>query len=644
MRNRRNKIGIGILSLSLALALPLNANATENKLIEDNEVKKEEIKPETNQTPSLLGVFAPRTEQNINYLSQRGREGEDNIQVTAYPVEFKAENKGADNVAQLSYMFGITGTGLPEDYTISVFALKDSKVKNFELDNFISEKKVTLAGEEMAKTAEKIVGDDIFGFRIKTKIEKTGSVKAIVTVGNDDEAGDYSLYYMVSTKDKTTVGKIDANLEKIGAYDFVKTNEEPKRDYNTIENKANPFENLPFTKYLLNDTNQEKKLTDYMDLYKSDFAPYKLVATYINPNGEEVKTEGIVNLKEYIIPANSLLRFDIRDVADTTNLIKDSEIAAYDLEVTEDGKAPISLMSLMKNDQIPKQVGINASSDINSLIEAEKTSLRKIYPKIDAETLEVKSLSQAISKQSEKLKELINGQFVQIPAMAQSLSKTIDDKEKDKQKSVIEINANTDVKNIDAKDLTIAIRDVTTKIHELIQQAMLDYELDNLTKLEKENPEKAKEEYKKIAQLVKEAKDVSKKANTKLIELDEIILTDNQTDPLLTTIKGAKPVLNLGMLTPLTKINNLTKDSPKESERDFSTNLEKKLKEATKKVETVTISDKEDKKADKKVDIKEEKENKEEKTQETIETKINTPIFVKYLQALNSRGKLLDNK
>ena len=205
--------------------------------------------------------------------------------------------------------------------------------------------------------------------------------------------------------------------------------------------------------------------------------------------------------------------------------------------------------------------------------------------------------------------------------------------------------------------LTQAITVQNQRIEELIQQAFLNYELDSLIELEKTNPEQAKEEYKKIYELVKQAQDTSKKADDKLIELDEINLIDNATAPLLTAVKGAKPVLNLGILTPLTKINNLTKDSPKESERDFSTNLEKKLKEATKKVETVTIGEKEDKKADKKDDkAKENKDNKDpnkkvivvdkkaKENQAKTEPKINTPIFVKYLQTLNSRGKLLDNK
>lgn len=662
MNNRRNNVGIGILSIALALALPLNANATGTpQLIETNEVITQPAGESKQEAPTTNTTR--QSDKNTNYISQRDKEAENKIQVKVYPVELKSEVKGVGNTAQLSYEFAIKGSDLPEEYTISVFALRDSKVKNFELDNFISEDKVTIAGEEMTKSAEKIAGEDIFGFRIKTKFTYKASVKAVVTIGDDDEAGDYSLYYMITTKDKTAIGKMDANLEKVGDYNFVKTNEQIKRDYDLSDNdKVNPFENLPFTKYLLNDTDEEKNLTDFMDLIAVKFGSYNLVASYINPNSDELQTDVIDNPKEYTIPANSLVRFDVRTKEDTTNLIKDSEIAAFNLEITEDGKAPISLMSLMANKQVGKSRSAVVSPDMAKLIEKEKATLKMLYPKLDQETLDVKSLAQAISKQKNKLNELIDGQFLPIQPMAgfqNQLNPTGQNP-----KSVVELNQYMDAEDIEVRNLAKAIRDVTADIHELIQQALLDYELDSLSKLEKEHPDLAKEEYKNIARLVKEAETVSKKANNKLIQLDEIILTDNQTDPLLIQKKGAKPVLNLGMLTPLTKINNLTKDSPKESERNFSANLEKKLQEAVKKVETVTIGDKENKKLDtvkedkdkdpnkklivvdpkKKTESKETNEEKAKEEKAKIEPRINTPIFVKYLQTLKSRGELLDNK
>lgn len=674
MKNRRNNVGIGILSIALALALPLNANATDTpKPIENYEVRAEQpaVEPiqESPATPTVPTASTTTTnttrqlDKNTNYISQRDKEAEDKIQVKVYPVELKSEVKGVGNTAQLSYEFAIKGSDLSEEYTISVFALRDSKVKNFELDNFISEDKVTIAGEEMTKNAEKIAGEDIFGFRIKTKFTYKASVKAVVTIGDDDEAGDYSLYYMITTKDKTAIGKMDANLEKVGDYNFVKTNDPIKRDYDlSDDDKVNPFENLPFTKYLLNDTDEEKNLTDFMDLIAVKFGSYNLVASYINPNSDELQTDVIDNPKEYTIPANSLVRFDVRTKDDTTNLIKDSEIAAYKLEITEDGKAPISLMSLMANKPVGKSRSAVVSPEMAKLIEEEKATLKMLYPKLDPETLDAKSLAQAISKQKNKLNELMDGQFKPIQPMAEFQNQL--NPSSQMARSVVELNPYMDAEDIEVRNLAKAIRDVTADIHELIQQALLDYELDKLSELEKEHPDQAKEEYKNIARLVKEAETVSKKANNKLIELDKIILTDNQTDPLIVQKKGAKTVLNLGMLTPLTKINNLTKDSPLESERDFSENLEKKLQKAISKVQTVTIGEKENKKLDtakedkdkdpnkkpivvdpkKKAESKETNEEKAKEEKAKTQSRINTPIFVKYLQNLKSRGKLLDNK
>ena len=180
---------------------------------------------------------------------------------------------------------------------------------------------------------------------------------------------------------------------------------------------------------------------------------------------------------------------------------------------------------------------------------------------------------------------------------------------KEKKKSVVEIEDALTIEK--ARVLTQAIREKNRQIQELIQQCLLDSELDSLSKLEEENPELAKEEYKRIAALVKEAEIVSDKASNKLIELDEIIYTDNSIDPLVARNSAGKPVLNLGKLTPLTTISDLTKDSPSTKERDFSTKLRAKLALAVKKIETVTISEKDNQKAyEKPINVKEDKETK----------------------------------
>ena len=660
MKNRRNKIGYGLLSLALALAFPLNALAdeitdeTNQNNTADTLINKEEINLQDNRptqvapAPRMVNTTPTPTpreniEKNTNYISQQGKVEEDKIEVTPYPVEFKEEQEGAKNVTYLTYSFGIKGDDLPKEYTISVFALKNSQVKSLKIDNFIAEDKVSSSSEEIEKATEKIQSDDVFGFRIKTEITYNGSVKAVVR--EDEDPGDYSIYYVVSKEDKTTLGKIDANLGKSGDYNFYLSRDEVIRDYeNYTDEKVNPLANLPFTKYLLNDTDEEKKLSNYVDLTLPERENYKFVATFINPNTLETKKEEIKDPEAYAIPANSLVKFDVREKSDTENMIKDSEIITYKFDTTEnEGSEKVETIVVKKDAPVEKSEPAKDAENLEDLIKIEKASLKKANPDLDEENLEIKALSQTIQKQNNKLKDMIvEGDKAKIeevglkevgPSIAKAKALKLLEEQK---KSILELEPEIDEVNLDVRGLSQAIRVQNKKIEDLIQQAFLNYELDSLTKLEQENPEKATEEYKKIAELVKEAQETNKKANDKLVELDEIILIDNTTDPLMKRVTGAKPVLNLGMLTPLTKIENLTKDSPKESERNFSTNLQKKLDAATKKVQTVTITEKDDKKAQEKKEPtnKDKKETKEEKKQ----TEVNTPIFVRYLQ-LSNKGK-----
>lgn len=690
MKNRRNKIGYGILSLALALALPLNASATEgkltpvdsssktseptsNKLLKDGDIKTDDtnqdqakpvLKPTTTSTTTQISQpKSQTTEKNTNYLSQKDKEDEDKLKVTPHPVKFEEKLIGATNHAYIRYSFGIDGDELEKDYTISVFALKNSQVKHLKLDNVISDSNVSMTGEELEKTTEKIESDDLFGFRTKQKIKRTGSVAAVVEIEEGDDPGDYSLYYVVSKEGKSIIGKMDANVGKSGDYNFYLSRDEVKKDYLLPEEeKINPFENLPFTKYLLNDTEDEKTLADFINPGLGDKTNYKLVVTYIDPISFETKKEDVINPQEYKIPANVLARFDVREKSDTTNLISDSEISTDELEISEDRSA-VALRSAVGVSDSKKASSKKEKAGENDLVEKEKATLRKLYPNLDPESLDIKGFSQAIKKQSDKLEGLIDKtNLAQTASLRSYTSNQVDSNVQklleESKKTVLALEPDLDEENLDIRALSQALKTQTQRIETLIQQAFLNFELDSLAELEKVNPDQAKEEYKKIYELVKEAKDVNSKASNKLIELDEINLVDNMTDPLIKRVEGAKPVLNLGMLTPLTKIENLTKDSPKESERNFSTNLQKKLEAAVNKVETVTISAKDDKKLkdqakedkdnkdpNKKTivldskDKEKAKENKEDKTQKTEpakESKVNTPIFIKYLQRLYS--------
>ena len=656
MKMRKNNLGFGILSLALALALPLNANADEGqtltspetldqgpktqveantKPIEDNEIIQ--TNPEKPVNPANVNPATPATPTrpqptprltnyrtnsflnflvNTNYRSlkdEANKKEEEKVKVNPYSVELKEGDKDSRNYTYLAYSFAIKGDDEPRDYTISVFALKDGKVKNVELDNFNTEGKVTSAGKKMAEAAEQIESEDVLGFRIKTKITSDGYVKAVVKIDRDAELGDYTLYYVVSRGGKPTIGRMDVTLGKNGDFSYYITSDKDKKDYDNLgEDKVNPFENLPFTKYLLNDTDEEKNLTDFIHPGLKVGDKYKIVVNYINPNTLEEKRDDITDLEAYKIPANSLVRLDVREKSDKDNPIKDAEIFTYGFELPKDSSEPISLMSFV------------VKKDANKGKEA----------KFDSE----KALRDAMDEVEGLLAE--------------------------KKKSLIELYPDEEEREYRA--LSVILKEQTKKIEELIQQALLDNELDKLNKLEKDNPQEAKAEYQRIADLVKEAKDLNKKANKKLIELDEINLIDNNTDPLVNNAKGTKLVLNIGKLTPLSTISDLTKDSPRQSERNFSKNLKKKLEDAIKKVDTVTIGEKDDKKVgNKPTNVKESKENKDltkrisifdithkkdpkdnisELRRATEEPKVNTPIFIKYLQSLDKRSKLIDNK
>ena len=426
MKNRRNKIGYGLLSLALALAFPLNALAdeitdeTNQNNTADTLINKEEINLQDNRptqvapAPRMVNTTPTPTpreniEKNTNYISQQGKVEEDKIEVTPYPVEFKEEQEGAKNVTYLTYSFGIKGDDLPKEYTISVFALKNSQVKSLKIDNFIAEDKVSSSSEEIEKATEKIQSDDVFGFRIKTEITYNGSVKAVVRVDEDEDPGDYSIYYVVSKEDKTTLGKIDANLGKSGDYNFYLSRDEVIRDYeNYTDEKVNPLANLPFTKYLLNDTDEEKKLSNYIDLTLPEKENYKFVATFINPNTLETKKEEIKDPEAYAIPANSLVKFDVREKSDTENMIKDSEIITYKFDTTEnEGSEQVETIVVKKDAPEEKSEPIKEAKNLEELIKIEKASLKKANPDLDEENLEIKALSQTIQKQNNKLKDMI---------------------------------------------------------------------------------------------------------------------------------------------------------------------------------------------------------------------------------------------
>lgn len=686
MNKKTNKLGYGLLSLALAISFPLNASATENltkpantteptSIIEETEdttlLDEEDIidtEPEESQetAPTPVPAANPSAPQTLpqaeshNYISQKGKEDEKKEKPFKVIVHdennregrLKKESDGVRNHFTLNYGLGIEGNGLEKEYTISIFTLRDSKIESLNLKNYITDSKATSDGEKMEKETSKIENEDYKGFTIKTKIANTGSLEFDYKFEEEAEAGDYSVYYLIEMDGEKVLGKIDVNLEKtLDGYDFYMSRDEVVRDYaNYNEEKVNPFAELPFTKFLLNDTEDDKKLTDFVGPEEEEDKALKI--TYINPTADKEKVEVIDNIEEYQIPANSLAKLEVISKEDSKDIAKASENAETPKKDKE------NLEDLSEYDDKEKDL-IKLTSMLNKQAEGlEKLTKQEPAKASDKESAKApQTMADLVTKELEGdfvPKSLKDSNYTEEQikkAMAE-----VDRLLEEKKRSVLEINPQYDETEAEILGLSMVLREQTEKIEGLIQQALLDNELTSLEELEKTNPEKANEEYKRLAKLLKDAEKTTDKAKEKLIELDEINLVDNNTDPLFRAKKGEKAVLNLGKLTPITRIDDLTHDSPKESEKDFSKNLEKKLAKAVEKVETVTLTKDDDAKAktenkkdpkssDKKEDKnkkiivvdKKEKEADKKATDKKEKENLSLPIFERYLKRVKGQ-------
>lgn len=703
MKNKRNKVGYGLLSLALALALPLNASATENvnkaedaleptKIIEEEPTKtseetnentdlieESEIDTSTTETPQAPAQLAPVTNptrtqplpqaESHNYISQKGKENENKEKPFKVIVHdennkegrLKKESDGVNNHFTLNYGLGIEGNGLEKEYTISIFTLKDSKIESLNLKNYIADSIATSDGEKMEKETSKIENEDYKGFTIKTKIANTGSLEFDYKFEEEAEAGDYSVYYLIEMDGEKILGKIDVDLEKTPENDdFFISKEEVVKDYaNTSEEKVNPFENLPFAKYLLNDTEEDKNLTDFINPKQAEEDKKVLKITYVDPASDEEKVEIIEKAEEYKIPANSLVKLEVADKEDTKDLIDQSDLKTDGEKETDKEES---------KEETPAEDEKTAEKDQDetdySKYSDEEKELIDLTKVLNKQAGEIEGLIKEVEKEAdgetgkEEAKDEAKEEAAPVVLKDTKLTEdklkaamaNVDKLLAEKKKSVLEINPQYDESEAEIISLSMMLRESTAQIEGLIQQALLDHELDSLEELEKKDPEGAKEEYKKLAKLLKEAEDTTDKANEKLIELDEINLVDNNTDPLLRAKKGEKAVLNLGKLTPITKIEDLTSDSPAASEKDFSKNLEQKLANAVKKVETVTLTKEDDAKAkaNNEEDKKQEKpedpnkkiivvDKKDKDQNKTTNKSLSLPIFERYLKRVKGQ-------
>lgn len=609
----KNRLKYGLLALALVISLPTNSQATEadgagrqitsppstqastqenppqteNKTQEnpvENIIKPGDVDMSLNTPTTPLAnpinplPTKPKTTME-NPSPDKLAEREDKLEIKLLDTELTADDKPAKKIFNLSHMIQIKGDGLPKEYTISVFALKSSQVKDLSLDNHIVENNKVNRIDDLKETYEKIDNEDMIGFTFKTTISYHATVKSSIKFDEDAKAGDYTIYCIVRSEKGQAVDVYKTELVKDTLYNFYINRHKYQND---IIEKEDPYSKGLYTRFIVNKSEKPTKLTDYLDLIDNKDLGYEVLITDVDPSKEE-KIFALTEPTTYQVEPNSIVKVEIGKKSEIDQLLAKKKQA--------DKVEPISLMSMAK---------IQNKED-----SSKPNSLEERAAKLE-------------DKKAEKLAENLEDRRVELEKRlkeAEELDKEVG--------YTTKLSVNT---------LTELIETTDKQIKELISQALLYYDLEKIEDLEKKDPKEADKQYAKIKLLVKEAASTSKKAEKKLIEMDDIILTDDSKAPILIGEKDKKPILNLAHFPKITKVNDLSKNSPDAKERDFAKRLEEKLNRASKKIETVTIGEKENDKA------KDDKK-KDEKLDKEIYSRY--PIFIDYLEGLNQRSDLL---
>lgn len=639
MRNSKTPIKLGLLSLALVLALPTNIKASEAKdstmgkitaiggseeaaqstgntsestgnnsskdkpslmeaLIKQSEIIRSTInanevqtspeenmlsvsKPEPAPAPAPTPAPAPSQAQapaseskvkNTNYLSQAY------IKPSVVKDELKEVKIDDQNKAYtLSFSLALEEKGLDEEYQIYFFALKNSQVKDLSLVNTVLDEKASLGADNKIEEFE---NDEIKGLKVDLRFSRNASVTGQINISQDDEPGDYTVYYLVVKDGKRQIGKLETYLTKTADKTFAETDNDENLSL------INPFDNLPFSQYIENDNIGDRKITGYFNFSYAEYSKYTFTLTYIDPVTKEISKEEYDKPEDIIVKGQSLARIDIRekgDLVSSSEVKKDTAKSATDRSASS---SPLSLGDLM----------------------AGKVSSRE-------------------AKNTPNKEDIVQN--------LQTATRTLEGMVATNGKSVVEADQN--LSQQEADDLADQLNKQGEIIKGLIEQALLNYELDKLAELEKTDKDKANEEYKKIAVLVKDAQNASAKAENKLVELGEY--TPDKKDSfnlngnnLVSITKGAKPYarLDITKLPSMTEVKDLTSHYDNKEVKDFSKNLDKKVKDAVKKVDTVTIG--------KDTATKEKKEEKGG-SESKGEIKNSYPIFARFLENLNKKSK-----
>lgn len=641
MRNSKTPIKLGLLSLALVLALPTNIKASEAKdstmgkitaiggseeaaqstgntsestgnnsskdkpslmeaLIKQSEIIRSTInanevqtspeenmlsvsKPEPAPAPAPTPAPAPSQAQapssetnvkNTNYLSQAY------IKPSVVKDKLKGVKIDDQNKAYtLSFSLALEEKGLDEEYQVYFFALKNSQVKDLSLVNTVLDEKASLADDNKVEEFE---NDEIKGIKVDLKFARNAQVTGQIKINEEDEPGDYTVYYLVVKDGKRQIGKLETYLTKTADKTFAETDNDENLSL------INPFDHLPFSQYIENDNIGDRKLTGYFNFSYAEYSKYTFTLTYIDPVTKEITKEEYDKPEDIIVKGQSLARIDIRE------------------------KGALVASDEVKKDTANKATEKSASSSQQSLGDLMAGKVART------------------ADQSANKEDIVKN--------LQTATRTLEGMVATNGKSVVEADQN--LSQQEADQLADQLNKQDEIIRGLIEQALLNYELDKLAELEKDDKARAQEEYKKIKALVEDAKNASTKAENKLVELGEY--TPDKKDSfnlegndLISITKGKKTHarLNITKLPSMTEIKDLTSHYDNKDVKDFSKKLDKKVKDAVekvKKVETVTIG-----KETATKDKKEEKGGSESKG----EIKNSYPIFARFLENLNKKSK-----
>ena len=544
---------VSILASTLASQANEASNTQVNNQASNNDLlDKIKLKDSDSAWLDKLNLSA-----DFSKSKEESEEVKEEIEVSLKSVEEQKD----DYESYISYTIHIKGTGLPTTYDISAFALKDSVIKDLSFQSINADGNVSFA-DKIKDVVKELHSYDYVGRRLCASMQNNLALDIKLNQADVSESGDATIYLLISKKENDkTIKEIKAIRAKaikdeIGSVTILDENKEDDTY------KENIHENSQLTeknkvKYLVNDTNEDKDISAYMDTY-FDANTYYLLQSFIRPDEMDSEPCALASLQDFKVPKNSAVKLELKDKQEAQ-------------------KSVLSNLNLGLTDNSPSNPTSRENKDVTNPLLASLVSG-------DKKSSNDGKMPITNPKKDPKLAN-------ELKAKTDELKKTMDkDMVASQTRSVAQVGPSLSVE--EAGSLADQIEAIDLQIRELIFQAGLYYELNNIEKLEKEDKNAADEEYEKIAMLVADAKITSARSKEVSKNLVEASLKKSDS-PLVSqgpVVAGQKTAIyNMDKFDNINVIHDLTKDSPNKDEQSFSEDLNGKLENALKKVQTVTI-------------------------------------------------------